>query len=233
MASYHLTPNLFDAINHDTESEATNLGDTREYNSPARDQAKEATREKIVDAVVRVVLDDGIHAFTVQNVADKAGVSHRTVYRHFKTREELLAGLAASIEAKSEQASFPTDLATVDDIIDNVGSAFETMSEGADHNRACVVTSIAMQWQDEPRQRRSQALNRIMRAAFPNLNSGEVREASALIRSISGSRCWYLLTFEGGLDAKAAARAADWAVRVLFKDLRRRDQAAAKRTNGS
>ena len=51
------------------------LSDTREYNSPARAQAKAETRERIVDAVVRVVLDDGIHAFTVQNVAEKAGVS--------------------------------------------------------------------------------------------------------------------------------------------------------------
>lgn len=209
------------------------MSDRREYRSPVRDQAKVATREKIVDAVVRVVLDDGIHAFTVQNVADKAGVSHRTVYRHFKTREELLAGLAASLEAKAEEASFPSYPDTVDDIINGVGPFFEAMGEGEDQVRAYIITSIAMQWQDEPRQRRTQVYNRVMRAAFPHLSSGEVREAGALIRSVSGSRSWYQLTFEGGLDSKAAARAADWATRVLFKELRRRDQAAAKRTNGS
>ena len=209
------------------------MSDTREYRSPVRDQAKVATREKIVDAVVRVVLDDGIHAFTVQNVADKAGVSHRTVYRHFKTREELLAGLAASLEAKAEEASLPSYPVTVDDIINAVGPSFEAMGEGEDQVRAYIITSIAMQWQDEPRQRRTQVYNRVMRARFPHLSSGEVREAGALIRSVSGSRSWYQLTFEGGLDSKAAARAADWATRVLFKELRRRDQAAAKRTNGS
>ena len=60
------------------------------YHSPLRDRAKHETRTRILDAVVRVVLDDGIHAFSVANVAKRAGVSHRTVYRHFASREELL-----------------------------------------------------------------------------------------------------------------------------------------------
>jgi len=209
------------------------LSDTREYNSPARAQAKAETRERIVDAVVRVVLDDGIHAFTVQNVAEKAGVSHRTVYRHFKTREELLGALAASLDVKVEEYPLPSVPVTIDDIIDVVGPSFEAMGEVEEHFRAYVIASIAMQWQDESRQRRTQAFNRALRSAFPHLSNGEVREAAAVIRSLAGSRSWYQLTFEGGLDSKAAASAADWAVRALFKDLRRRDRVRAKEANGS
>src|SRR6187455_2079359 len=118
---------------------AMKLSDTREYNSPARAQAKAETREKIVDAVVRVVLDDGIHAFTVQNVADKAGVSHRTVYRHFKTREELIGGLAASLDVKAEESSFTAFPVTIDDIINVVGPSFEAMGEVEEHFRAYVI----------------------------------------------------------------------------------------------
>jgi AcrR family transcriptional regulator len=209
------------------------LSDTREYNSPARDQAKAETRKKIVDAVVRVVLDDGIHAFTVQNVADKAGVSHRTVYRHFKTREELIGGLAASLDVKAEESSFTAFPVTIDDIINVVGPSFEAMGEVEEHFRAYVIASIAMQWQDASRQRRTQAFNRAIRSAFPHLSSEEVRGAAAVIRSVAGSRSWYQLTFEGGLDSKAAAHAADWAVRALLKDLRRRDRVRAKEANGS
>lgn len=33
--------------------------------------------------MVEVILEGGLPGFSVQEVADRAGVSHRTVYRHF------------------------------------------------------------------------------------------------------------------------------------------------------
>jgi AcrR family transcriptional regulator len=204
--------------------------ETREYNSPLREQAKAETRDKIAQAVVRVVLDDGIAAFTVQNVAHKAGVSHRTVYRHFETREELLDGLAQYLEAlATDAAPVPSTPSSVDDIIDGVTPSFLGMTEIGDVVRAYVITSIALRWQDRFRQQRSVAFEKVTRAAFPHLSAAELREAGALIRSLASSRSWYQLTEEGGLDGSAAARATEWAVRALFKDLRSRDRAAAKR----
>jgi AcrR family transcriptional regulator len=69
------------------------------YNSPKRDEAKDNTRAAILEALVRVVIDDGIHAFSVANVAKRAGVSHRTVYRHFPSRDALIEGFSASVDA--------------------------------------------------------------------------------------------------------------------------------------
>src|SRR5687768_8115852 len=74
------------------------------YSSPVRDEGKEATRAKILDALVRVVIDDGVHAFSVASVAERAGISHRTVYRHFASREELLEALSEAIDAAGTPA---------------------------------------------------------------------------------------------------------------------------------
>ena len=204
------------------------MSETRRYRSPSRDQAKADTREKIVQAVVRVVLDDGIHAFTVQNVARKAGVSHRTVYRHFTTREELLDGLAGWLERFTAGSPVPTTPETIDDVIAAVAPSFLFMGDLRDAVRAYVITSLALNWQDEARRKRTSAFDKAIRAAFPHVPSKEQREAAALIRHLASTRAWYALTVEGGLDDAAAARAADWAVRVLFHDLGRRNGAAAK-----
>src|SRR5262249_62319829 len=59
-----------------------------------RDQHSELTRDLIFQALTRLVLDEGVHDVSIQQVADVAGVSHRTVYRYFSSREELLDGLA-------------------------------------------------------------------------------------------------------------------------------------------
>lgn len=202
--------------------------ETRPYKSPSREQAKAGTREKIVQAVVRVVLDDGIHAFTVQNVALKAGVSHRTVYRHFTTREELLDGLAESLDVMAAGSTVPTAPETIDDIMVTVAPSYLAMGEFGDAVRAYVITSLVLNWQDEARRKRTLAFGKSIGAAFPNLPPKERREASALIRHLASTRAWYALTVEGGLDDEAAGRAADWAVRTLFNDLGRRDRAAAK-----
>ncbi|HET9387005.1 MAG TPA: TetR/AcrR family transcriptional regulator [Vicinamibacteria bacterium] len=204
------------------------MSKTRQYRSPKRERAKADTRDKIVHAVVRVVLDDGIHAFTVQNVALKAGVSHRTVYRHFTTREELLDGLAKWLSRIAAGSTIPTSPETIGDVIVTVAPSYLAMGELRDAVRAYVITSLALHWQDEARRQRTLAFDKSIGAAFPHLPSKERREAAALIRHLASTRAWYTLTVEGGLDDAAAARAADWAVRTLFKDLGRRNRAAAK-----
>jgi AcrR family transcriptional regulator len=173
-------------------------------------------------------LDDGIHAFTVPNVAQKAGVSNRTVYRHFTTREELLGGLAEFLDRFAEGSTVPTSPETIEHVMVTVVPSFLAMGEYRDAVRAYVITSLAMGWQDEARRKRTLAFDKAIGAAFPQLPQKELREAATLIRHMASTRCWFALTVEGGLDDAAAARAADWAVRTLFKDLDRRNRAAAK-----
>ena len=47
------------------------------------------------DAAARILAEDGVDAVTLREVARAAGVSHNAPYRHFPSREALLAGLAA------------------------------------------------------------------------------------------------------------------------------------------
>jgi len=54
------------------------------------DEQRDLARGRIVRAARRVLADRGL-ATTVEDVADAAGVSRRTVFRHFSTRENLFA----------------------------------------------------------------------------------------------------------------------------------------------
>ena len=50
---------------------------------------RQRTRRAIFEAMVDVIMEtDGI-GFSVQAVADRAGVTHRTIYNHYPTREAL------------------------------------------------------------------------------------------------------------------------------------------------
>src|SRR3954465_8973827 len=62
----------------------------RAYRTQRRPARGEATRERIMSAV-RELLDEGsFHASTVEEVADRAGISRATLYQHFGSRLELV-----------------------------------------------------------------------------------------------------------------------------------------------
>lgn len=57
-----------------------------------REQAL-ATRQRILDAAVEVFLEKGFQHSSLQNVAERAGVTRGAVYWHFRHRGDLLAAL--------------------------------------------------------------------------------------------------------------------------------------------
>ena len=66
-----------------------------------RRQQLEGTRQRIVAATVEVMARDGAAALSFPAVAEEAGVSLRTVYRHFPNKEALLQ---AAVQVGSDVA---------------------------------------------------------------------------------------------------------------------------------
>ena len=52
-------------------------------------------RETLLQGAVRVIAEKGPAAFTLREVARRAGVSHNAPYRHFRDKDALLAAVAA------------------------------------------------------------------------------------------------------------------------------------------
>jgi AcrR family transcriptional regulator len=52
-------------------------------------------RQTLLDAAVTLIGEVGPRAFTLREVARRAGVSHNAPYRHFMSKDELLAEVAA------------------------------------------------------------------------------------------------------------------------------------------
>jgi AcrR family transcriptional regulator len=52
-------------------------------------------REELLLAAIRLIAEVGPTAFTLREVARRAGVSHNAPYRHFRDRDDLMAAVAA------------------------------------------------------------------------------------------------------------------------------------------
>ena len=53
------------------------------------------TRERIISAANALFYNDGIRGVSVDAVAEKAGVTKRTLYYHFRSKDELVAAYLA------------------------------------------------------------------------------------------------------------------------------------------
>src|SRR5579862_6868091 len=54
------------------------------------------TRDRIVAAAARLFYDEGIRAASVDAIAEKAGVTKKTLYYHFRSKDELIAAYLES-----------------------------------------------------------------------------------------------------------------------------------------
>ncbi|HKN08248.1 MAG TPA: helix-turn-helix domain-containing protein, partial [Pseudomonadota bacterium] len=52
-------------------------------------------KQSLLDAAVALIGEAGPQAFTLREVARRAGVSHNAPYRHFRDKDDLLAAVAA------------------------------------------------------------------------------------------------------------------------------------------
>ena len=55
-----------------------------------------ATRERIISAASKLFYSDGIRAVSVDAVAEKAGLTKRTLYYHFRSKDDLVAAYLAA-----------------------------------------------------------------------------------------------------------------------------------------
>ncbi len=93
------------------------------------------TRDRIVSAAAKLFYGEGIRAVSVDAVAEKAGVTKRTLYYHFTSKDDLIA---AYLEMRDNPnlALFQRWFAeTEGDVADKVRGVFTNLAVSARHPR--------------------------------------------------------------------------------------------------
>src|SRR5215813_45359 len=169
-----------------------------------RDQHADLTRDIIFEALTRLVSKEGVHDFSIQRVADLAGVSHRTVYRHFQTREELLEALASRLEDR-----MPRELSSYgpDQLEDAIRSVHELFEEHSDEVTALAVLAAGARITTPQRKEHTRTVERGLANLVSHLDPEDARGVVTVIRSILGSHMWSNLRNDDGLDGEQTTRA--------------------------
>jgi len=188
------------------------------------------TRNAILDALADVIAESGGLEFSIQQVADRAGVTHRTVYNHFPTREALRDGLAERVEELLAATGRPRPdagtplLASLAPMVGDTYALFESCAPAV---RASVILTLASRGPARIAKQRTDTFRKIVRHGLPANAPVPAAEATAAVRMFLSSIGWHVLTEHLGLSPAKAAATAKWATQVLL-DAASRDARAQK-----
>ncbi|MEZ2131122.1 MULTISPECIES: TetR/AcrR family transcriptional regulator [unclassified Sinorhizobium] len=93
------------------------------------------TRERIVTAAAKLFYGEGIRSVSVDAVAEKAGVTKRTLYYHFTSKDELIA---AYLDGRDQPnlALFQRWFGeTEGDLSDKIKGIFDNLAKSARHSK--------------------------------------------------------------------------------------------------
>jgi AcrR family transcriptional regulator len=191
----------------------------RPYASALRARRRAETRQLILQAVAELIAEGALHTFSVQDVAARAGISYPTVYRHFPTREALLAG---TYEWAGELArkQLPAEPGSLAELPGWIAASIPVFEEHRTESRALLILLAVLNIESAGQQRRDGVVERLVRREVPSLPASQARRAAAVIRYLGGSHAWAVLRDRFGLDAADTTAALTWALDVLIRDLR-------------
>ena len=193
---------------------------------PASGSTRQRTRRAILEAMVDVIMEtDGI-GFSVQAVADRAGVTHRTIYNHFPTREALCDAFSDYVDELLGASAGWTEepawsLASLPMIVERL---YQTLALRDRHARAYVMLMIGNRRPMTAWRNRSLMAEKLIAREQSGRIPLTPRQVTAVIRMFVSTMGWHLLTEQCGLSTDEAAAASAWATRTLL------DAAVAKRT---
>lgn len=180
--------------------------------------AHEDTRWRISAAAVALIGEVGTINHDV--VAERAGVSRRTVYRYFPDQMALLRGAREHVaELAGPNVRFPGSEADLVGQLEGIYTGFDRIAP------VSILMRTTPQGRDirlASRDQRQAAYRAATADAVKALPPHDQRLATAMLQFLHTS-AWLEMHDQWGLTGEEIAQSCRWAMKTLLKDLRERD----------
>jgi len=178
-----------------------------------RQRYKDMTRERILDAAIDSMAEDRDATLTMAGVAARAGVTERTVYRHFLTRDALIQAMWPRMQSKVQSRGFPK---TADAVVESPRRLFPNFDQNEALVRASVYTEAGQEVRLRANEERRAAVLACVDDALPGLDQVTRRRRAAIIQLINSAYGWAVLKDFWDFDGIDAGEAAAEAIEILL-----------------
>jgi AcrR family transcriptional regulator len=192
-----------------------------------RARQSELARIAVLDALLRHLEAGDADDLSMDDLAREAGVSRRTLYRYFPTRDDLLADAAQWL--RDEVLQLPVAIGD-EGIVESFRRAGARLQEHPRVARALLRTETGRALRTGYRADRVAAIRDALKREVPGLPKRELERAAGVLTYLCSSNAWITVQDESGMTAPNAQAAIAWAIDALLAQLR--ESIHAKPTGG-
>jgi AcrR family transcriptional regulator len=150
-------------------------------------------------------------------IAADAGISLRTLYRYFPTREAMFDALGDHVVAR---LGLPRQIEGADDISGVFLESARRAAQSPQLVRAMLWTRLGRRARSPHRRRRVQSITEALTEVTSHLPAAEARRREGAIVYLSSLPAWVTVSEECGLSAEDARLGIGWAIETLVAALR-------------
>jgi AcrR family transcriptional regulator len=183
-----------------------------------RERQATVVREAILDALAGRLATTDPADISLPVIAADAGISLRTLYRYFATREALFDAVGDHVVAR---LGLPADINGPDDIARVFLDSAARGATSPDLVRAMLSTSLGRRARNPHRRRRVEQIGAALAEVTAGLPADEARRRVGAIAYLSSLPAWITVSEECGLSAEDARLGIAWAIETLVVALRR------------
>lgn len=182
-----------------------------------RERQASLARQAIFEALVQHLEAGDADDVPMEDLANEAGVSRRTLYRYFPTRSALLAEAAEWI--RSDVLALPIEIGD-EGITRSFRLAASRLEGRPGLARALLRSATGRALRGEYRRARVDAVRRALAREVPGIPRRDMDRAAPVLAYLCSSNAWITIQDESGLDARHAQAAVEWAIETLLTRLR-------------
>ena len=182
-----------------------------------RERQAQLARDSMIDVLLDA-LEAGEEEVPMTELARRAGVSRRTLYRYFGSRDELTAAAAARLY--EGEGALPTRIEGADDLVDNFRRSTAISLRRPALARALLSTPEGKAVRGRIMPERSASIESALAEIWDGLSGEERRHALAIVRMLCSARSWVSLLDDQGIPPEEGMEAVAWALEVILDHLR-------------
>lgn len=184
-----------------------------------KDRHTDATQKLILSTAIELLERSGVTELTIRAVAKQAGMSERTIFRYFPSRDEFLDAVASTAVSGMNTPAPPTSVKELLNYPEPLYRAFEKRSSLV---IAGLHTDIFRRVRVESAQERWNAVTKLIDKLASHRSKKERKIAATNISYFLSASTWhyYRTNFELSLDETIDC--AKSAVRLVIEDLKKK-----------
>jgi len=176
----------------------------------------DATQALILTTAVQQLEDTGVNGVTVRAVAKKAGISERTVFRYYASRDAFLDAVATEAARSMETPAPP---ATIDELLDYAGPLYRRFEERAGLVQAALHTEIFGRIRQVVARERWQAVRALIDEHAAHSSESSRKIAATNISYYLSATTWHYYRYQFYLSLEDAIECATSVVHLVVDDI--------------